>query len=38
MSARDFFYHTDMIQKDIAEENKARKQKEAMQNARGVKM
>jgi hypothetical protein len=31
MCARDFFYHADMIQKDIVEEEKAREKRQQRQ-------
>lgn len=38
MSGRDFIYHTDMIQKDLAEEEKARKMRDAMKRAGSIKV
>ena len=34
MNSKDFFYHTDTIQQDIVEEEKAKKMQQAMKNAR----
>lgn len=36
--AREFLYHADMIQRDIAEEDKQRRMKNAMDAARGSKV
>lgn len=38
MEAREFMYHADMIQRDIAEEEKQRRMNRAMQNAQGTKL
>jgi len=38
MEAREFIYHADMIQRDIAEEEKRKKMESAMQRAKGVRM
>ena len=36
MEAREFFYHADMIQRDIAEEEKRKRMREAQARAQGV--
>lgn len=38
MEAREFMYHADMIQKDIAEEEKRKTMEAALRRANGIRM